>query len=220
MSASAAPKWPEKSIPKIVDPHTAIAFKGYYDYLEKNPEKAGSTYFIIVATAHPSKFGSKTSKNPDLLIPKFSTYIEAIDQMVEYPEALIKCLEKGQKKFNLQKSNYELFRKLLNIQADKETSITLIGMPGTGKSVVSQALDKMCSIDYLELDRYIEQRHNGTLFELLEKFGEEKFSQMEEQAMLDIVFTTKNGTKIKGKRNMVISPGGSVIYHEKGMAHL
>ena len=89
-------------------------------------------------------------------------------------------------------------------------------MPGSGKSVLSSYLQKNSYLDLIELDKYIEETHNKTLFELIEKHGESGFkTEIEEKALMSIIFD-----KIPGKRPMVISPGGSIIYNQTGMEFL
>jgi shikimate kinase len=86
-------------------------------------------------------------------------------------------------------------------------SITFIGMPGCGKSTLAKYFTNHVLI---EVDQYIEEKYGKTLFELIEIYGDEEFKKIEENAILEINFDTKK----------VISPGGSVIYCEKGMKHL
>ena len=90
---------------------------------------------------------------------------------------------------------------------NENKSITFIGMPGSGKSTIAKQIK---THKLVELDQYIEEKHGKTLFELLKLHGEDKFKEIEEEAILEIKFDTKK----------VISPGGSVIYCEKGMKHL
>ena len=102
--------------------------------------------------------------------------------------------------------------KTINKSFNNNCSITLLGMPGTGKSVVAEYINsKNSKFELIELDKYIEDKENSTLFKLIEKYGEIGFKDLEEKAILSIDFSS-NITKI-------ISTGGSVIYSKKGMQH-
>ncbi len=88
-------------------------------------------------------------------------------------------------------------------------NITLIGMPGSGKSTVGQALAKRLGLQFVDVDQVIIRKTGQTLAEILDDVGDEGFRQVEERinAELDV-------------QNSVIAPGGSVIYGPRAMAHL
>jgi shikimate kinase len=92
--------------------------------------------------------------------------------------------------------------------------IVLIGMPGTGKSTIADAFAKTYkSFTLVELDDYIETIHKATLPELIAKHGDSGFEIIEENAMLSIDLR-------ENSQRLIVSTGGSVVYSEKGMAHL
>ena len=99
---------------------------------------------------------------------------------------------------------------LINNSINNNKSITLIGMPGAGKSYTSSYLSKKYNIPLIELDNYIEKKYNNTLPEIIKIYGEEEFKNIECNAMLDINFD----------KPKIISTGGSVVYYKKGMKHL
>lgn len=91
-------------------------------------------------------------------------------------------------------------------------NVTLIGMPGAGKSFVGRRLADKLGLDFLDVDRaLLEPTHGKPLQEILDELGEEKFILAEGQAI--IVGTI-------GKGDLVISPGGSVVYRKETMEHL
>ena len=92
----------------------------------------------------------------------------------------------------------------------EKKSITFIGMPGTGKSFISNFFSKKYNISMIELDAVIEKKYNNTLPEIIKIYGEEEFKNIESKTILDITFDTPK----------MISPGGSVIYCEEGMKYL
>jgi shikimate kinase len=89
-------------------------------------------------------------------------------------------------------------------------NITLIGMSGVGKSRIGRLLSRKLNYDYLDIDRLIEQRNNKKLQELIDCIGDEKFLEVEENAILSIRMANK----------LVICPGGSAVYSERAMNFL
>ena len=88
-------------------------------------------------------------------------------------------------------------------------NVTLIGMPGSGKSTIGVILAK--ALGYQFLDTYLvrqtqEKRHNS---QIIAQEGPERFKEIENKvnASVDVTET-------------VIAPGGSVIYCEEAMKHL
>lgn len=90
-------------------------------------------------------------------------------------------------------------------------NITLIGMPGSGKSFVGQKLATSLGFTLLQVDKLIEREYDLPLPQILEKLGKEAFLDTEAQTVL------KN---TEAQDNLVISPGGSVIYRPEAMDHL
>lgn len=88
-------------------------------------------------------------------------------------------------------------------------NITLIGMPGSGKTTIGKALAKDMGLTALDSDREIERLHGGTLAEIIARVGQTEFRHIEEEVNAHLQLD-----------NSVISPGGSVIYGPKAMAHL
>ncbi len=89
--------------------------------------------------------------------------------------------------------------------------ISLIGMPGVGKSTVGKTLSKKLQYAFVDTDTLIEARYEGRpLYLLLEKMGEKTFLQLEEETLL----------ALKLNDNTVLSPGGSIVYSLKAMTWL
>lgn len=89
-------------------------------------------------------------------------------------------------------------------------NIILTGMPGCGKSTVGVILAKTLGMDFIDTDLIIQLREKDKLQNLVDKYGTERFKQMEEQALLSVT----------AKENTVIATGGSAVFCEKGMEHL
>ena len=88
-------------------------------------------------------------------------------------------------------------------------NITLIGMPGSGKSTVGRALARVMGLRFVDVDEVIIRQTGRTLAEIIEAEGDDGFRKVENRvnAGLDV-------------RGAVIAPGGSVIYGAEAMAHL
>lgn len=88
-------------------------------------------------------------------------------------------------------------------------NVTLIGMPGSGKSTIGVVLAKILRYQFLDSDLLIQNEENRTLAEIIEQEGPERFKEIENRVNASIDVT-----------DTVISPGGSVIYCEEAMEHL
>lgn len=88
-------------------------------------------------------------------------------------------------------------------------NIILIGMPGTGKSVVGKALAERLEYTFVDVDDLIVQDAGRTLPEILRGSGLEEFLAIEGRVgqSLDL-------------ENTVIATGGSMVLSEAAMAHL
>jgi len=90
-------------------------------------------------------------------------------------------------------------------------NITLIGMPGSGKSFIGRKLAERSGFSLVDVDKVIEKEAGLSLQQLVEKMGSEEFLDCEAEAAIK---STEN------RDNLVISPGGSIIYRARAMAHL
>ncbi|WP_035588992.1 shikimate kinase [Hippea jasoniae] len=88
-------------------------------------------------------------------------------------------------------------------------NITLIGLPSSGKSSVGVILAKLLVMEFIDTDIIIQNRHNQSLQQLVDKLGYDDFIKIEEKAILDL-----------NPSNSVIAPGGSFIYSQKAIEHL
>lgn len=91
--------------------------------------------------------------------------------------------------------------------------IVLIGMPGSGKSTIAQALAKRCGYAWVDTDTIIEQTHQQTLQELIAAHGVEQFHRLEERACLSV-------NPQHYHDGLVVATGGSVVYMPSAMQHL
>lgn len=92
---------------------------------------------------------------------------------------------------------------------EMKKNIVLIGMPGTGKSVVGRALAQRLNYTFLDVDDLIVEAKGKTLPEILRAEGLDAFLDIEGQVgeQLDCTHT-------------VVATGGSMVLSERAMAHL
>ena len=91
----------------------------------------------------------------------------------------------------------------------KANNITLIGMPGSGKSTVGVLLAKTLGYRFLDTDLLIQQREGALLQDILDKLGVDGFLDVEEAAIRTL---DCEGT--------VVAPGGSAVCREGAIGHL
>ena len=88
-------------------------------------------------------------------------------------------------------------------------NITLIGMPGSGKSTVGVLLAKALGYGFLDVDLVIQHREGTLLQDIIDQHGVEYFLEREEEAVCSVDCD-----------RYVIAPGGSAVLREKGAEHL
>ena len=88
-------------------------------------------------------------------------------------------------------------------------NITLIGMPGAGKSTAGVLLAKLLGYQFLDVDLLIQEREGALLQELIDQRGVERFLDLERDAILSL-----------DCRGTVIAPGGSCVCREASIAHM
>jgi shikimate kinase len=88
-------------------------------------------------------------------------------------------------------------------------NVTLIGMPGSGKSSVGRLLAKRLGYAFLDVDPLIEKREGAKLQAVLDKLGTERFLDVEAEVIAALQCD-----------NTVIAPGGSAVLRELGAEHL
>ncbi|OGN22702.1 MAG: hypothetical protein A3I24_01790 [Candidatus Harrisonbacteria bacterium RIFCSPLOWO2_02_FULL_41_13b] len=96
--------------------------------------------------------------------------------------------------------------------------ITLIGMPGVGKSTIGKLLADRLDFSFVDLDILIRQQEGVGHSEVMKEKGEETLLKFEEDYALKLDFmAVVNKSAVRG---LVFAPGGSIIYSEKVMEKL
>lgn len=89
-------------------------------------------------------------------------------------------------------------------------NIVLIGLTGCGKSTIGKVLSQKLSLDFVDMDEYIERKEGKTINEIFRDAGESYFRAQETLASLEL---SKTGDKI-------IATGGGVILNPENMKYL
>jgi shikimate kinase len=90
-----------------------------------------------------------------------------------------------------------------------KSNLTLIGMPGAGKSTVGIILAKNLGLGFIDTDVLIQTRQQKSLQQILDAQGHLELRAIEEAEILQLQVA-----------NHVIATGGSAAYSDKAMAHL
>lgn len=89
------------------------------------------------------------------------------------------------------------------------STISLIGMPGAGKSTVGVVLAKLVGLEFADTDISIQAREGESLQAILERRGHLQLREIEEAVILDEPLASR-----------VIATGGSAVYSEPVMRRL
>ena len=88
-------------------------------------------------------------------------------------------------------------------------TISLVGMPGAGKSSVGVLLAKLTGLRFIDTDLDIQVREEATLQEIVDHKGHQYLRQAEEEVLLDLALD-----------HALVSTGGSVVYSPAIMQRL
>lgn len=94
--------------------------------------------------------------------------------------------------------------------AIQKNNLVLSGMAGCGKTTIGELLSRKLGLQFFDVDREIEKEHALTPAQIIERFGEKKFREIEEQ-------TIKTLSSSGGK---VISLGGGSVLLESNVKRL
>lgn len=89
------------------------------------------------------------------------------------------------------------------------SNLTLIGMPGAGKSTVGILVAKSLSLNFIDTDILIQLNQGKTLQQIVDESGHLHLRAIEEKQILALNLSRH-----------VIATGGSAVYSAKAMAHL
>ncbi len=94
---------------------------------------------------------------------------------------------------------------MLNIKKFGKRNICLIGLMGSGKSVIGKELSKISSMNYFDSDFEIEKESRQSVSQIFNKKGESFFRILEEKKCLQLL----------EKKDCIIALGGGSIVNKK-----
>lgn len=100
-----------------------------------------------------------------------------------------------------------------------QLNVVLIGFAGSGKTTVGELLAKEMGFDFIDTDRYIEEKVGMTIPEIFKSKGEEYFRDLETMALKGIlksqthtVIAAGSGMPIRQKNQKMLRKLGTVVY--------
>lgn len=88
-------------------------------------------------------------------------------------------------------------------------NITLIGMPGSGKSTVGVVLAKMMCMTFIDGDLLIQNKEGKRLSKIIDEIGNDAFLKLENNTLASL--------KVN---NSIIATGGSAVFGKEAMENL
>lgn len=96
-------------------------------------------------------------------------------------------------------------------------NISLVGLPGSGKSTVGRQLARRLELSFIDSDHVIEQRLGCSIREYFEREGEERFRDIEEAVLDELsqqpgVLATGGGAVLRPANREHLRTRGKVVY--------
>ena len=89
-------------------------------------------------------------------------------------------------------------------------NVVLVGFPGSGKTTIGQAVATILNLEFIDLDRAIEERYHATIPHIFEKYGEFVFRQCENKVLQETL----------QKTNVLVATGGGAPCFPNAMDHI
>ena len=94
---------------------------------------------------------------------------------------------------------------MLDLSEIKKKNICIVGLMGSGKSIIGKDLSRYLNLKFYDTDKEIEQKTKKKITTIFEEEGESYFRDIEEKVCIEILTND----------NCVISLGGGSIINEK-----
>ena len=85
--------------------------------------------------------------------------------------------------------------------------VFLIGYMGCGKTTLGEVLARQRGLRYIDLDEYVEQRCGMTVMEIFDKMGQDRFRELETEALQEVAAMT----------DVIVGCGGGTPCHSGNM---
>ena len=94
---------------------------------------------------------------------------------------------------------------MFDLSKIKKKNICIIGLMGSGKSVIGKDLSKYLNLAFYDTDKEIELKINKSINTIFKEYGESYFRKIEEKVCLDLL----------DHNNCVLSLGGGSVINKK-----
>ena len=97
-------------------------------------------------------------------------------------------------------------------------SVSLVGLPGSGKSTVGRQLARRLQVPFVDSDHVVEQKLGCSIREYFEREGEESFRDVEESVIEELarrhqgVLSTGGGSVLRPANRENLRNAGKVVY--------
>jgi shikimate kinase len=98
--------------------------------------------------------------------------------------------------------------------------ISLIGLPGSGKSTVGRQLARRLDLPFIDSDTEIEKRLSCSIREYFEREGEESFRNAEQEIIAELTQQDVNPAELSKSPSSVLSTGGGVALRQANRDNL
>ncbi len=110
------------------------------------------------------------------------------------------------------------FDKIIDISVDSVikkvemdiTNIAIVGMPGSGKTTIGRTLANKLGMDFVDIDKMIEEKTSSSIPDLFKNHGEPYFRTIESECIKEVSVLKKT----------IISTGGGAILADENRANL
>lgn len=105
-------------------------------------------------------------------------------------------------------------------------NIVLVGMPGSGKTTVGEALAKKLNRKFVDIDKYIEEQEKMNISEIFRTKGEGEFRNIESEVIQKFaketgyIIATGGGTPVYQENSNAIVQNGYVIFLDRDLDKL
>ncbi len=104
----------------------------------------------------------------------------------------------------------EVIEQIYDKICNEKKNIVLIGMPGSGKSIIGKEISNRLNKKIIDLDEYIEEKAGMKIPEIFFRYSEEYFRKLEVEACKEVSLMN----------NIIISTGGGIIKNKENIEYL
>ena len=115
----------------------------------------------------------------------------------------------------------------ITAQIERETkNITLVGMPGCGKSTVGKLISKKLGREFVDIDTVITEKAGMPIPEIFAKYGETYFRDLETEVTAEVtkrsslVIATGGGCVIREENRRMLRQNSTVVFIKRDIADL